>query len=67
MLNYNNIQQLGQTYNTLTLITTKGEDTIYMAECLKSLKNLYSIFKDEYDFQQKANENESVEEEITLE
>ncbi len=67
MLNYNNIQQLGQTYNTLTLITTKGEDTIYMAECLKSLKNLYSIFKSEYNFQQKANENGSTEEEITLE
>lgn len=66
MLNYNSIQQLGQTYNTLTLITTKGEDTIYMAECLKSLKNLYSIFKDEYDSQQKANE-ESAEEEIILE
>lgn len=66
MLNYNSIQQLGQTYNTLTLITTKGEDTIYMAECLKSLKSLYFIFKDEYDSQQKANE-ESAEEEIILE
>lgn len=33
--------QLGKIYNTLTLISTKGEDTITMAECLKALKSLY--------------------------
>lgn len=52
MLNYNDIQQLGQTYNTLTLINTKGEDTVYMAECLKALKQLYFIFGEEYNLQQ---------------
>ena len=26
-------------YNTLSLVTTKGEDTILMGECLKQLKN----------------------------
>lgn len=69
MLNYNNIQQLGQTYNTLTLISTKGEDTIYMAECLKTLKSLYSIFKNEYDEQQSQKEETktSEEEEIVME
>lgn len=58
MLNYNNIQQLGQTYNTLTLISTKGKDTIYMAECLRTLEKLYSIFKEEYQLQQEGKEPE---------
>lgn len=58
MLNYNNIQQLGQTYNTLTLISTKGKDTIYMAECLRTLEKLYSIFKEEYQLQQEEKEPE---------
>lgn len=66
MLNYNNIQQLGQTYNTLTLIATKGEDTIYMAECLKTLKNLYSIFKNEYDLQHETANCSELTEETTL-
>ncbi len=26
-------------YNTLSLVSTKGEDTILMGECLKQLKN----------------------------
>lgn len=33
--------QLGKIYNTLTLVSTKGEDTLTMAECLKALKSLY--------------------------
>lgn len=58
MLDIKDIQRLGQTYNTLTLITTKGEDTIYMAECLKTLKSLYSVFQNEYNEQQTSEEEE---------
>lgn len=58
MLKYTNIKQLGQTYNTLTLVNTKGDDTIYMAECLKSLKELYSIFSEEYSLQQEEKNKE---------
>lgn len=41
------IKLLGQTYNTLTLIATKGEETIYMAECLKTLHSLYNKYLSE--------------------
>lgn len=41
------LQTLGQTYNTLGLISTKGNDTIYMAECLKAIKNLYNKYHGE--------------------
>lgn len=41
-MNKEQLTQLGKIYNTLTLISTKGEDTITMAECLKALKSLYS-------------------------
>ena len=41
-MNMNNIiDSLAKTFNTLSLIFTKGEDTIYMSECLKSIKNIY--------------------------
>lgn len=40
-MNKEQLLQLGKIYNTLTLISTKGEDTITMAECLKALKSLY--------------------------
>ena len=47
------IKLLGQTYNTLTLISTKGEETIYMAECLKTLKSLYNKYVIETENKQK--------------
>lgn len=39
------LTQLGKIYNTLTLVSTKGDDTITMAECLKALKTLYQELK----------------------
>lgn len=45
----NQLAQLGKIYNTLTLISTKGEDTITMAECLKALKALYSELEVSYN------------------
>lgn len=32
------IEQLVKIYNTLLTISTKGEDTLTMAECLKALR-----------------------------
>ena len=43
------IKLLGQTYNTLTLVATKGEETIYMAECLKTLRSLYNKYSSEME------------------
>lgn len=65
-MSYENVQKLGQTYNTLTLISTKGEDTIRMGECLKTLKDLYYIFKASYEAMEQEkredeNNNEGVE------
>jgi hypothetical protein len=34
------IQDLTRLYNTLLLISTKGEDTLIMAECLKALQTI---------------------------
>ena len=34
------LEQLIRVYNTLTTISTKGEDTLIMAECLNTLKPL---------------------------
>lgn len=40
------IDNLAQVYNTLLLVSTKGEDTIYMSECLKAIKNIYIQLKE---------------------
>lgn len=38
-MNERDINFLKVLYNTLSLITTKGEDTILMGECLKQLRD----------------------------
>ena len=37
------LEQLIKIYNTLTTISTKGEDTLIMADCLRAFK--YSIYE----------------------
>lgn len=37
--------KLAQIYNTMTLISTKGQDTIYMSKCLEALKEVYTNLK----------------------
>ena len=34
----NNFKELIKIYNTLTLVSTKGEDTLIMADCLRALQ-----------------------------
>ena len=34
------LEQLIKTYNTLLLISTKGEDTMIMGQCLTSMHNI---------------------------
>lgn len=46
-MNYNDLEFLTRLYNTLLLINTKGEDTIMMGECLKSLQNFVLTKKQE--------------------
>ena len=38
-MTYEKLETLSRIYNTLLLISTKGEDTIIMADCLKAIKN----------------------------
>lgn len=40
MNNKNIIILLHKIYNTLNLISTKGEDTLYMAKCIEALKEV---------------------------
>lgn len=35
----NHLEQLIKIYNTLTLISTRGEDTIVMGQCLSAMRN----------------------------
>lgn len=38
-MNYNDLELLTRIYNTLLLVNTKGEDTMIMGECLKTLQS----------------------------
>jgi hypothetical protein len=38
-MNYNDLDLLKRIYNTLLLISTKGEDTMIMGECLHAFQN----------------------------
>lgn len=40
-MNKQQLEQLIKIYNTLTTISTKGEDTLVMADCLRAFR--YSI------------------------
>lgn len=35
-----NVELLGQIYNAMTNIATKGEDTIVMADCLRAMAQI---------------------------
>ena len=43
-MSQNNLHQLVEVYNILLKIRTAGEDTLFMAECLRAL---YNIINDE--------------------
>lgn len=61
MLKKENITQLAQIYNTLSLVNTNGDSTLKMADCLRTLYNLYSIFEEEYNKQQENTSKEMAE------
>lgn len=43
-MNKNQLEQLIKIYNTLTMIYTKGEDTLIMADCLKAFRqSIYDL------------------------
>ena len=60
-MTYEKIETLSRLYNTLLLINTRGEDTIYMSDCLKSLFSF--IKKEKEEIRQKEIENKYQEEE----
>lgn len=39
------LNQLIRIYNTLTTVSTKGEDTLIMADCLRAFKNSIEEFQ----------------------
>ena len=54
-MNERDINFLKVLYNTLSLVTTKGEDTILMGECLKQLRDFTNRLIDLQE--EKNNEN----------
>ena len=46
-MNYNDLELLTRIYNTLLLVNTRGEDTMIMGECLKTLQNFILAKKQE--------------------
>lgn len=54
-MNEKDINFLKVLYNTLSLVTTKGEDTILMGECLKQLRDFTNRLVDLQE--EKNNEN----------
>lgn len=60
MLKKENITQLAQIYNTLSLVNTNGDSTLKMADCLRTLRSLYDIFEEEYNKQQENINEENI-------
>ena len=54
-MNERDINFLKVLYNTLSLVTTKGEDTILLGECLKQLRDFTNRLVDLQE--EKNNEN----------
>lgn len=48
-MNYNDLELITRIYNTLLLVNTKGEDTMIMGECLKTLQNFVLAKKQEIE------------------
>lgn len=46
-MNENQLNQMIRIFNTLTLITTSGENTIIMGQCLSALKDLIADMQKE--------------------
>ena len=48
-MNYNDLQNLTNIYNTLLLVSTRGEDTVLMGNCLTVLRNFVLTKKEEFE------------------
>ena len=57
-MNYNDLELLTRIYNTLLLVNTKGEDTMVMGECLKTLQSFLLTKKQEVINEQKTTNKE---------
>lgn len=45
----NNLMQLSRIYNTLLLVSTKGEDTVLMGDCLRVFKQVIETMASEVE------------------
>lgn len=57
-MSYNDLQILTNIYNTLLSVSTKGEDTVIMGNCLTALRNFVLTKKEEFE----KNQNTKAEE-----
>lgn len=56
-MNKNDLEQLIRVYNTLTEISTKGEDTILMANCLQAFRATLNKLQTEQAKEQVQSDN----------
>lgn len=61
------INQLTRIYNTMLEISTKGEDTMVMADCLRALEQVIVNIKKNLNSQQKNQTFQSIENSIAEE
>lgn len=61
------INQLTRIYNTMLEISTKGEDTMVMADCLRALEQVIVNIKNNLNSQQKNQTFQSIENSIAEE
>ena len=57
-MNYKDLETLTNIYNTLLLISTRGEDTVLMGNCLTVLRNFVLIKKEEFENNQNTKAEE---------
>lgn len=55
-MNYEQLETLSRIYNTFLMISTKGEDTMLMADCMKALKQF--ILTEQQKLQNQNNQEE---------
>lgn len=60
-MNYQQLENLSYIYNTLLMVSTKGEDTVLMAECLKNFRNFILEAQKELENSKKKLENSNKE------
>lgn len=61
-MNNQELTQLNQIYNTLLMVSTKGQDTVLMGQCIYAMEQLVNIVNQRLQKEAKEASDESSEE-----